>query len=197
MKIKDKKPKLIVSASVLLITVICTVISFRTGLSTGKYKLLGSYASVFVLTALLWGFPLKFYITAMIFDVFATSLGSVINLYRYTEYFDRGLHFFSGLLLTECGLIIIGYILKKRGIHDDFPLKIVFAAFFAIACAGLWEIYEFLADITLKIHMQGAGNDTMYDMICGTIGALAYCALLLIERRFTTDKNIIDKKERG
>lgn len=197
MEKREKGLKLIVSSAALLITIICTVITFNTKLSTGKYKLLGSYASVFVLTALLWGFPLKFYVIAMIFDVFATAFGSIINLYRYTEFFDRGLHFFSGLLLAECGMIIIGYVLKKRGLPDDFPVKLLFSAFFAIACAGLWEIYEFLCDVILKIHMQGAGNDTMFDVICGTTGTLTYCALMLIERRFKKNNKDKNKPERS
>ena len=180
---REKKIKLIVSSAAMLITIICTIITFSTRLETGKYKLLGSYASIFVVTAALWGFPLKFYIIAMVFDVFSTSFGSIINLYRYTDYFDRSLHYLSGLLLCECGRIIIGYILKKRGLPQDFVVKLSFSAFFSIACAGLWEIYEFLSDVVLSIHMQGRGKDTMFDLICGTLGAVTYCALSVIAER--------------
>ena len=43
---------------------------------------------------------------------------------------------------------------------------------FAIACAGAWEIWEFTTDSLFGLTAQNGLEDTMYDIICGTVGAI-------------------------
>ena len=60
----------------------------------------------------------------------------------------------------------------------------LFSMFFAIAGAGIWEIYEFTADNLLGINMQGDNTNTMGDIISGTLGALTWFGIhTLVHKR--------------
>ena len=47
---------------------------------------------------------------------------------------------------------------------------VVFSLLFAIACAGVWEIWEFSTDQIFGFTAQNNSlHDTMWDIICGTV----------------------------
>jgi uncharacterized membrane protein YjdF len=77
---------------------------------------------------------------------------------------------------------------KRKGL-GGLPSNIIiwFAFLFAVAMAGMWEIYEFTVDHLFELHSQnGSLTDTMMDMICGTLGALVASFYLFIEARRKT-----------
>ena len=106
----------------------------------------------------------------------------MINLYKYLGFYDRLVHYLSGVILAEAGMILISRIFKKRGLKDDAAVKLIFAFFFSAACAGFWEIYEFTADSLLHIDMQGSNLNTMGDIVSGVLGALTYTAVVSISK---------------
>lgn len=179
---KNKKIvfRIIISASALIVTLFCTILSFLIPLETTNVKIIGSFVSIFIITAAAWKFPGKFYLLAMIFDIFAAALGSVINLYRYIGFYDRFVHYFSGVVLAEAGFIIILYLFKKYKLVIKNNIAILFSFFFSSACAGFWEIYEFTADNLLGINMQGTNLNTMGDIVSGVLGALSYSIFMLM-----------------
>ena len=140
MKSKDMKFRLIISAAGLLITVICTILSVFTSIETTSVKIIGSFVSVVIVSAVTWKFPKRFFVLAILFDIFAAALGSVINLYKYIGFYDRFVHYLSGILLAEAGMIIISFIFEKRIIKKDIPVMLAFSFFFSSACAGLGNI---------------------------------------------------------
>ncbi|MGN0624509.1 MAG: hypothetical protein ACI4JA_11270 [Oscillospiraceae bacterium] len=179
MKTKETRIKLSASAAALCITALCVLIVNITPLKTTGMKITGAFASVLVISAAAWIFPVRFYLLAMMFDIFAAALGSVINLYRYVGFYDKFVHYLSGILLAEAGMILISYLFKKRSMKDDHAVKLLFSFFFSASCAGFWEIYEFTADNLIKANMQGGNNNTMGDIISGVLGALTYCLVSL------------------
>ncbi len=109
-KSKDMKFRLIISAAGLLITVICTILSVFTSIETTSVKIIGSFVSVVIVSAVTWKFPKRFFVLAILFDIFLlAALGSVINLYKYIGFYDRFVHYLSGILLAEAGMIIISF----------------------------------------------------------------------------------------
>lgn len=120
MKSKDMKFRLIISAAGLLITVICTILSVFTSIETTSVKIIGSFVSVVIVSAVTWKFPKRFFVLAILFDIFAAALGSVINLYKYIGFYDRFVHYLSGILLAEAGMIIISFIFEKRSIKKRY-----------------------------------------------------------------------------
>lgn len=187
---KNKKIvfRIIISASALIVTLFCAILSFLIPLETTNVKIIGSFVSIFIITAAAWKFPGRFYLLAMIFDIFAAALGSVINLYRYIGFYDRFVHYFSGIVLAEAGFIIILYLFKKYKL-EKYKLVIknnivlLFSFFFSSACAGFWEIYEFTADNLLGINMQGTNLNTMGDIVSGVLGALTYSMFMFFRRK--------------
>lgn len=190
MKTKDSKIKIVISAISIGITLICTAIALMIPLKTTNMKIIGSFASIFLISIVTWKFPKRFYIIAILFHFFAASLGSVINLYRYLEFYDKIVHYLSGIILAEAGMIIITYIFKKHSLKNDNILKLLFAFFFSSACAGFWEIYEFTADNLLNINMQGGNSNTMGDIISGVLGALTYSTIMYAIYKRKSSKNL-------
>ncbi|MCI7803866.1 MAG: hypothetical protein MR503_02145 [Oscillospiraceae bacterium] len=177
MKTNNTKYRLTVSALTLLVTLLCMAAALLIPLETTTVKIVGSLASVFIVSAAAWKFPTRFYLFAMLFDIFAAALGSVINLYKYIGFYDRFVHYLSGILLAEAGMLIISYIFSVRKIEKDNLIMMLFAFFFSASCAGFWEIYEFTADNLLKTNMQGANNNTMGDIVSGVLGAVTYVVI--------------------
>lgn len=178
MKTNDAKVKIITSITAVLIAAICMAIALLSPIYTTSFKIIGSFASIAVISIVAWKFPKRFYILAIIFHFFAATLGSIINLYNYIGFYDKLVHYLSGVLLAEAGMIIISFIFKKRSIANDNIIKLLFSFFFSAACAGFWEIYEFTADSILSINMQGANSNTMGDIISGSLGALTYSLIM-------------------
>lgn len=175
----NTKIKIVFSSITLLITTICTIIALMTSIETTTLKIVGSFASVFAISIVAWKFPKRFYCFAMIFDIFATSFGSVINLYATVNFYDRFVHYLSGILLFEAGIIIITYLMKKNNLKNAPSIKLIFSFFFSAACAGFWEIYEFTADNLINANMQGDNINTMGDIVSGVLGALT--AIIIYE----------------
>lgn len=192
MKTKETRLKLLISAAAICITALCVLAVNITPLTTTSMKITGAFVSVLVISIAAWKFPVRFYMLAMMFDIFAAAFGSVINLYRYVGFYDKFVHYLSGILLAEAGMILISYVFKKRSLKNDRAVKLLFSFFFSASCAGFWEIYEFTADNLIKANMQGGNNNTMGDIVSGVLGALTYLVVSLAvgsRKKKQTDKS--------
>lgn len=118
---------------------------------------------------------------------FATFyLGDLMNFYEKFKWWDKSLHLLSGIVLTILGFYIINIINVKQKatlITDSF-----FIAFFSFCFANtagiLWEIAEFITDITALTHKsQGGLEDTMMDIIFNMAGAIITVAIFFYCRR--------------
>ncbi len=137
----------------------------------------------------------------------AIYLGEVQEFfyYRFPNY-DTILHTFSGMSLGALGFSVISILNSSKSVSFSLtPLFVaVFAFCFAVSLSGLWEIYEFVVDITLKTNMQKymledgtalvgqeALMDTMKDMIVDMIGALIMSAIGYFSLKY--EKNWMEK----
>lgn len=121
----------------------------------------------------------KLYIPILIFIFFATYLARVLNFYRFNSY-DKFLHFFSGILIGYIGLVIYdSFFYEKENIRGRF----IFAIIFGIALAGVWEIWEFSCDSLFSMNLQKSVEDTMLDIICGSIGGILISLIALRKNR--------------
>lgn len=190
LKIKnDTKYRIAASLIILVLTAVCAAITTVVPIETTSVKIIGSFAAVAVISIVTWKFPLYFYVSALIFDVFAAVLGSVINLYKSIGFYDRFVHYLSGILLGQAGLLIIEYLTKRCRGEKNQRLSMIFAFFFSSACAGFWEIYEFTADALLGINMQGGNSNTMGDIVSGVLGAFTYFVIGYVFWKNKKEKN--------
>jgi hypothetical protein len=119
--------------------------------------------------------PFELDLAVVAFVFLTLFLGSLNDFYVKYHWWDDMLHFQSGLLVGLLGFFLV-YVLNS---HHTSKLTMspffvaVFAFNFALAIGVLWEIYEFVVDLTLGYNMQEGGwPDTMGDLIANTIGAL-------------------------
>ncbi|WP_238948526.1 hypothetical protein [Clostridium sp. YIM B02569] len=93
--------------------------------------------------------------------------------YSFIPYLDKIEHLSSGVILFYIGSLILELINKNETNKLNVKTIILFSLFFAIAMAGVWEIYEFTTDRLFGLRSQNNSLvDTMGDIICGSIGAL-------------------------
>lgn len=158
---------------------VCLVLGRALGLDTTTTKTVGAFVSVPLVCIAVYALPERFAWLALGFDLLAAGCGSVLNLYHYIGGFDKFVHGVSGVVLAEGGILLAGALLRARGIKPDAVVQGVCGAVFAMAGAGVWEIYEFSADTLLHTGMQGGNSNTMGDIISGVIGGLAVLAVRL------------------
>lgn len=132
------------------------------------------------------------YVLLLLFVLFMASalvLGEMLKMYDVVWWWDDMLHGVSGVIFGLIGLVAI-YFFNARYSMAISPLFVaVFVFCFAVTMGVLWEIYEFIVDVTFKTTMQqwnmppwatvmgrdyqGMGlRDTMSDLILASVGSL-------------------------
>lgn len=109
-------------------------------------------------------------ITLTVFVFLAMTVAKLFYLYELTNWWDKLLHFGSGVILIYVGVLIA----KKLTREENSLMVLLFGLAFAIACAAIWEIWEFSGDALFGLDSQRRATgvvDTMGDIIAGTVGA--------------------------
>lgn len=109
------------------------------------------------------------------FFIFCTIfLGSIASFYLYLKWWDSILHGYKGVLLAFIGNSLYEHFLPPHSRKQASKwILFLFVVSFSVTSGVLWEIYEFLGDLTFTHTMQRGGNtDTMTDLIMGTVGGL-------------------------
>jgi hypothetical protein len=103
-----------------------------------------------------------------------TYLGSIADFYLKYKWWDFTIHFFKGMYLAFVGITLFKLMIPEKVRNDTSRwILSIFVLSLAVLASVLWEIYEFIGDLTFTNIMQLGGNkDTMYDLICGFIGGL-------------------------
>lgn len=106
-----------------------------------------------------------------IFILAAMYFGNVFSFYSIIPAYDKILHLVSGVIIALIGFIFFLYLSNGKTEGDFKPsIAIWFSILFAIATAGIWEIWEFTTDQLFGFTSQNNSLiDTMLDIISGTI----------------------------
>ena len=120
-------------------------------------------------------------------------LASVWNFYSITNY-DKFLHLLSGAIIAIIGYILFIYLTNDISRKEMNPLtSAIFVILFATAAAGVWEIWEFTTDSLFGLTAQNNSlNDTMWDIICGTVIGLITAIPIYINSK-TNNIKIINR----
>lgn len=197
-KIISKTNLILIIISLLLTIITSFVYIFVDGFYS-TYNLLYLIA-FFVLTLapaiieVIWKKRLANYVTISYFCFILLSilLGTIYDFYIYIHFYDTLLHFMSGVLIALFGL----YFLNSSKHELSKPISIIIVVCFSIACAALWEIWEFSTDSLLHLNSQKymdpdgieyigqiALRDTMKDIIAGTLGAISVGILMIFTKK--------------
>jgi hypothetical protein len=98
------------------------------------------------------------------------------------------LHFVSGFAITLIGYIVAYLVSERDGKYDLINIwaASVFALAFSAALGAVWEIFEYIVDVTFDFNMQKSGLvDTMEDMIFCVIGSFSACLIYILDKKKT------------
>lgn len=127
------------------------------------------------------------------FIFFSMYLGNVLNVYRYISFYDKILHFISGIAVYLLAYYIYIYFFgDDKKIKKPF-LSMLFCINTVLASAALWEIWEFSTDVLLGFNSQnGSLTDTMLDIIMAFSASLIFAFLIYLAAKIK-NVNILHK----
>jgi len=143
--------------------------------------------------------PPEFELLAVVFLYASLFLGEFGDFYYRFWWWDTVLHTGSGFLLGVLAFVLVFVLNRSPTVHLELspPFVALFAFCFAVACGGVWEIYEFTMDSLFGMNMQKSGLvDTMFDLIVDTLGALVVSVLGYLYLRHGRQSFIVDWVER-
>ncbi|MBR5418649.1 hypothetical protein IK110_00115 [Candidatus Saccharibacteria bacterium] len=114
-----------------------------------------------------------------IFLFFSLTLGICMDWYKTAPFFDKAVHFGSGVLSALIGYYALVYFKVTK---NPRGFKILFIVSLCMLVAVGWECFEFASDKFLGQNMQqlvSVGvDDTMYDLIAAGLGSVIGAALM-------------------
>lgn len=111
------------------------------------------------------------YVCIIVFIFFSIYLANVLDFYSITGY-DKILHFASGFLIGIFGFAVYSYLFGVNNKKAKSLAVVFFVIIFCIAAAGAWEIWEFTTDQLFGLTAQNGLQDTMYDIILGSLSGI-------------------------
>jgi hypothetical protein len=113
-------------------------------------------------------------------------LGSIASFYLHYKWWDSTVHFYKGIYVAFAGIALYKMCIPEK-VRSDVSKWILFLFVFSLSvfASVLWEVYEFIGDLTPITHtMQRGGNtDTMLDLLCGLSGALIVAIYSLVHKQ--------------
>ena len=110
--------------------------------------------------------------------LFLHVLGGVMGYYDHVWWWDNLTHFISAGLISILGFTVLFTITHlSDSLYVPSMVIPIIILLFILATGVVWEIFEFFADQILGTDMQYSLEDTVYDMMFNTVGALFSSAL--------------------
>ena len=105
-------------------------------------------------------------------------LGETRDCYERVWWWDLGLHASSALVFGLIGFLVV-YVFYMTNRIRIAPIYVAVISFgTAVTIGTLWEIFEYLMDLSLGLNMQRSGlTDTMTDLMVNAAGALVAAAV--------------------
>lgn len=105
-------------------------------------------------------------------------LGETRDFYERVWWWDLLLHASSALVFGLIGFLVV-YVFYMTNRIRIAPIYVAVISFgTAVTVGTVWEIFEYLMDLSLGLNMQRSGlTDTMTDLMVNAVGALAAAAV--------------------
>lgn len=122
--------------------------------------------------------PVPFLVATTLFIFATVFMGEAFDFYERVWWWDIALHGASAIGFGLIGFLFV-FMLFEGDRFAAPPSAMAFIAFcVAMTVGALWEIFEYLMDLSFGLNMQKSGlddtmSDLMVDGVGATIGALA------------------------
>ncbi|GAA3638011.1 hypothetical protein GCM10022200_21760 [Microbacterium awajiense] len=119
----------------------------------------------------------------ILFIVAGPFMGSALHVYGWIPDWDTLVHFDSGVMLAWLGMLGVRRVEEHLGVALPVWFGLTVIQLTPMAFAAAWEICEFASDALLATTSQNGLEDTMLDIVAGTLGGLLAISLLILFRR--------------
>ena len=182
MKIKQSKLLYFLSSIYIVTLLLAFVFNIQKGNLNDIMMCFVACITPFLFPAVMYLFHLKMTATMKIINIifiyFASLIGS--SLAGYTlPYYDKLIHFFSGILGSIIAMIIYNMLNNQK--QQNNVLFVMFVVAVNLSIAVIWEFYEYSMLIFFNNdcihHLTSGVHDSMTDMLCAAGG----CIFVLLE----------------
>ena len=123
-------------------------------------------------------------LTYIIFIFMAHFLGVICELYNYIYWFDKFIHFLSGIVTAFVAIYLLVKFRKDKNMFFDILVIISLT----LAVAALWEIFEYLSSFYFHMDPQKVlttgVSDTMGDIIVAFLGSILVSMCYYFENKY-------------
>jgi len=123
----------------------------------------------------------------IIFIFMAHFLGVICELYNYIYWFDKFVHFLSGIVTSFVAIYLLIIFKKNKNIFFD----ILFIIALTLMIASLWEVFEYLSSYYFDVDPQKVVitgvSDTMGDIIVSFLGSILVSISYYFENKYNYD----------
>lgn len=120
----------------------------------------------------------------LIFITAGPFAGSALGVYGMIADWDTLIHFDSGVMLAWLGMLWVRRVEERVGVPLPVWFGLLVVQLTPMAFAAAWEICEYASDLVLGTDSQnGSLQDTMGDIMAGTLGGLLAIVLLVTLQR--------------
>lgn len=147
-----------------------------------------------------FGIPRYLIILVCLHLILSADAGTAMGLYKLLPWWDLMIHGFFGFL--GCAFFYYLYLYFEK--QPPKALHYIVFVLLTLSLAGLWEIYEFVADLVLHSDMQSVEDalaqgispltDTITDMMIAIAGAVLFYAALFVKKIISKRKTRSDGK---
>ncbi|MBE6139134.1 MAG: DUF2238 domain-containing protein [Firmicutes bacterium] len=128
----------------------------------------------------------------IIFVFMAHFLGVICELYNYIYWFDKFVHFLSGVVTSFVAIYLLIKFKKDKNMFFD----ILYIITLTLAIAALWEVFEYLSSYYFNLDPQKVAltgvSDTMGDIIVAFLGSILTSISYYFEIKY--NYNLLIKK---
>ena len=128
----------------------------------------------------------------ILFIFMAHFIGVTCEVYDKVYWYDKFIHFLSGIVTSFVALFVISKFKKD----NDVKFTIIFIVAFSLMCAALWEIFEYLSSYYFNVDPQRVAltgvTDTMGDIIVAFLGSIIVSMCYYYEH--VNSKTLVIKK---
>ena len=128
----------------------------------------------------------------ILFVFIAHFLGVIVDLYSKIYWYDKFIHFLSGILTAFVAL----YILVKNKENKNILFNILFIISLTMLVASCWEIFEYISSFYFNVDPQKVVltgvTDTMGDIIVALLGSILVSICYYFE--YKENYNLLIKK---
>ena len=121
------------------------------------------------------------------FVFMAHFLGVICELYNYIYWFDKFVHFLSGIVTAFVAIYLLVKCKKDKNIFFDILVIISLT----LAVAAFWEIFEYLSSFYFHMDPQKVlttgVSDTMGDIIVAFLGSILVSICYYFENKYNYD----------